>query len=339
MRRSFLSIGVAAATALLPLLAMAGNQEMAEQVAKSLRASGQLHDYKIGVKYEDGTAWLKGQVISEEQAKAAMALASQVPGVTRVKNELTVAPAEPAAKEPATGSRVQFSRETSPSARLHAAGGAFAPEQTSRVTSAPPAGGWVGSTLDASSMQRLQQAQQMGPAQPVATSFAQVPASPVMATEEPAKAQKANYQTPTPVRTQRPVPVAYTQPPAAAPAEMAPPSPAGMAAGVVGAPIAAVGAVMPAGGGYPMPAYGAPCATGVAPARYDQPNMPCYAWPSYASYPNYAAVTYPRQYSPTAWPYIGPFYPYPQVPLGWRKVTLEWDDGWWMLDFKDRGCN
>ena len=25
-------------------------------------------------------------------------------------------------------------------------------------------------------------------------------------------------------------------------------------------------------------------------------------------------------------PYIGPFYPYPQVPLGWRKVQLEWDD-------------
>ena len=54
---------------------------------------------------------------------------------------------------------------------------------------------------------------------------------------------------------------------------------------------------------------------------------------------NYAAVTYPRQYSATAWPYIGPFYPYPQVPLGWRKVTLQWDDGWWMLDFKDEpGC-
>ena len=75
---------------------------------------------------------------------------------------------------------------------------------------------------------------------------------------------------------------------------------------------------------------------GVAPARYDQPNMPGYAWPSYAAHPNYAAVTYPKQYSPTAWPYIGPFYPYPQVPLGWRKVTLEWDDGWWMLDFHDQ---
>jgi hypothetical protein len=67
--------------------------------------------------------------------------------------------------------------------------------------------------------------------------------------------------------------------------------------------------------------------------------LPNYAWPSYAAYPNYAAVTCPRQYSATAWPYIGPFYPYPQVPLGWRKVTLEWKDGWWFLDFRDRYKN
>jgi hypothetical protein len=86
----------------------------------------------------------------------------------------------------------------------------------------------------------------------------------------------------------------------------------------------------------PMPMYNASAAGSTAPARYDQPCMPNYAWPSYAAYPNYAAVTYPKQYSPTAWPYIGPFYPYPQVPLGWRKVTLEWDDGWWFLDFKDQ---
>jgi hypothetical protein len=72
-----------------------------------------------------------------------------------------------------------------------------------------------------------------------------------------------------------------------------------------------------------------------APYHYDSPHMPGYAWPSYAAYPNYASVTYPKQYSPTAWPYIGPFYPYPQVPLGWRKVSLEWKDGWWFLDFKD----
>jgi osmotically-inducible protein OsmY len=86
--------------------------------------------------------------------------------------------------------------------------------------------------------------------------------------------------------------------------------------------------------GQPVPEMAG--AAGVARARFDHPAMPAYAWPSYAAYPNYGAVTYPRQYSPTAWPYIGPFYPYPQVPLGWRKVTLEWDDGWWMLDFKSK---
>jgi osmotically-inducible protein OsmY len=77
-------------------------------------------------------------------------------------------------------------------------------------------------------------------------------------------------------------------------------------------------------------------AYGGAGVRYDHPNLPGYAWPTYAAYPNYGAVTYPKTYSPTVWPYIGPFYPYPQVPLGWRKVVLEWDDGWWQLDFKDQ---
>jgi hypothetical protein len=84
----------------------------------------------------------------------------------------------------------------------------------------------------------------------------------------------------------------------------------------------------------PAPMGHVPNAVGGSVA-YDNPQMPGYSWPSYAAYPNYAAVTYPQQYSPSAWPYIGPFYPYPQVPLGWRKVTLEWDDGWWFLDFKD----
>jgi osmotically-inducible protein OsmY len=92
----------------------------------------------------------------------------------------------------------------------------------------------------------------------------------------------------------------------------------------IGAPVA----------GQPVPV--APYATGAAGPRYDNPYLPNYAWPGYAAYPNYAAVTYPQQYSPSAWPYIGPFYPYPQVPLGWRKVSLEWDDGWWFLDFTDR---
>ncbi len=97
------------------------------------------------------------------------------------------------------------------------------------------------------------------------------------------------------------------------------------------------GATMEPGyvGGGPLPMAMPGVGGSIAPAYYDQPNLPNYAWPTYAAYPNYAAVTYPKQYSASAWPYIGPFYPYPQVPPGWRKVTLEWDDGWWMLDFQD----
>lgn len=84
------------------------------------------------------------------------------------------------------------------------------------------------------------------------------------------------------------------------------------------------------------PAY-YPTASGYAsPVRYDNPTLPGYAWPAYAAYPNYAALQYPKQYSPAAWPYVGPFYPYPQVPLGWRKVTMEWNKGWWTVDFQAR---
>ena len=81
-----------------------------------------------------------------------------------------------------------------------------------------------------------------------------------------------------------------------------------------------------------MPAYGPPDAMSGHMA-YNQPNLPNNSWPTYAQYPNYAAVTYPSQYSASAWPYIGPFYPYPQVPLGWRKATLEWNEGNWNLSF------
>ena len=68
--------------------------------------------------------------------------------------------------------------------------------------------------------------------------------------------------------------------------------------------------------------YGHPGA-GASQAVFNSPNLPEYAWPTYASYPNYAQVTYPKQYSASAWPYIGPFYPYPQIPMGWRQVQLD----------------
>ena len=64
------------------------------------------------------------------------------------------------------------------------------------------------------------------------------------------------------------------------------------------------------------------------------PNQPNYAWPSYAPAGNFSAVGYPTAYPWQAWPNIGPFYPYPEVPQDWRAVTLRWDDGIWWLDFK-----
>ena len=99
---------------------------------------------------------------------------------------------------------------------------------------------------------------------------------------------------------------------------------------------------MPPQGGMPMapggqmpPAYGHP-GMGASQAVYNNPNLPDYAWPAYAQYPNVAAVNYPQQYGASAWPYIGPFYPYPQVPMGWRDATLRWDDGQWNLMFRTR---
>jgi BON domain len=61
------------------------------------------------------------------------------------------------------------------------------------------------------------------------------------------------------------------------------------------------------------------------------PNLPPYAWPTYAPYNNLSRVAYPTAYPYNAFPFIGPYYPFPKVPLGWRKVTLEWEDGYWYL--------
>ncbi|MGB0599004.1 MAG: BON domain-containing protein [Rubripirellula sp.] len=125
------------------------------------------------------------------------------------------------------------------------------------------------------------------------------------------------------------VPATVASAPVGMPAMATPYPQAAVPAQAAMAPQAAVGA--PMGSPVPMAPYSA-----VGAPRYDSPNLPNYAWPGYAAHPNYAALTYPQQYSPSAWPYIGPFYPYPQVPLGWRKVSLEWDDGWWFLDFTSK---
>jgi hypothetical protein len=76
----------------------------------------------------------------------------------------------------------------------------------------------------------------------------------------------------------------------------------------------------------PIPIHRAP---GPAMGELNPPRMPPYAWPTYAPYNNYARVAYPQAYPWQSWPFIGPVYPFPKVPLGWRSVKLEWDDGYW----------
>jgi hypothetical protein len=97
---------------------------------------------------------------------------------------------------------------------------------------------------------------------------------------------------------------------------------------VVAGPVAAPGVVPPGIGNDPIPLNGGPM---MGPLDAAGPKLPPHAWPTYAPYNNYSRVAYPSAYPYNAFPYIGPFYPFPKVPLGWRKVTLEWDDGHWYL--------
>lgn len=311
MRGFCLKWMVAAAIVLSPLTVLAGNQEVAEQIAASLKSSGQFRGCKIGIRYyQDGTASLRGTVSNSQQIEAAEQIARQVPGVTNVVNELTLAAAasQQAVQQPA---------------------GAFAPE---RLASGD--GFAVGSSQATGSrlVSRLPVTQT---ADPVPAEFA---AAPVQRTSALAEGPALTPPEVTPTGANELVGVPTpAQPATPTPAPAAPkplrPIPIAMAQGAAdqqAAPMEVQSVPM----NRPLPMY-AGAAGGAAPVRYDQPSMPNYAWPSYAAYPNYAALTYPKQYSATAWPYIGPFYPYPQVPLGWRKVTLEWHDGWWFLDFDD----
>jgi hypothetical protein len=101
-------------------------------------------------------------------------------------------------------------------------------------------------------------------------------------------------------------------PPALKEGDAPPPPPPGAPA--VGAP------------GQPIPIFqGQP---GV-PYGLNPPKMPPYAWPTYAPYNNYSRVAYPTAYPYNSFPFIGPLYPYPKVPLGWRSVKLEFEDGYW----------
>ncbi len=322
MQRLLTVLVVAAMATVFSTPALADNQEVANQIAAALRDSGKLSNYRIEVRYQQGTARLKGHVRDQTQMNTALKLAFQIEGVSRVVNELTMGSARLAASRSSGPAPVNSKR---PAATGTPVPEKLRPQPISAIALLKKVVAGIDPRHSLQGRVQRSNTGTAGRAQRVPTSFKQAPARQVAVTQtQPAAQPATQIQVAMPPQAAvqgmpramvmrpagRPIPIAYTQ-----------------AAG--GMP----GPRMQQGG--PIPAYVAGTGGGVAPARYDQPRLPNHSWPSYASYPNYAGLTYPRQYSPTAWPYIGPFYPYPQVPLGWRKVTLEWDDGWWMLDFRD----
>lgn len=302
-----------AALAILPMTVARAESDIeraiANGIATNLKESGRLHGYKIGIKMKADTAWLVGQVSSAEQKQAALGIAQESTGVRRVIDKLTVvARPEPSALRGPSNAPAQAATQVAASVP------AAAPEQPAMAPAEPAR-------------------EPVPPQRRIRTARGQMPVGrPISARSAPRGARMP------PAGVNRPVGFMRRQ--AARQGGYVDGGQYGCADGGQSGCAPGMGMGTDMGYGGPMPsAAGAGRAGIMGRGRYDQAALPGYAWPSYAAYPNYAALTYPKQYSPTAWPYIGPFYPYPQVPLGWRKVSLEWDDGWWFLDFNDHKCN
>ncbi|MFM8734889.1 MAG: BON domain-containing protein [Pirellulales bacterium] len=321
------------------LLTGAGRAEdLAADVAGKLRDSGALSGYRVHVKSKSGTVWLEGSVADDKQLAAAVGIAESTQGVERVVNRLVIDGSDAGAARPAG-----LGLPTS----AFLAAGVPQPIADTAEEAAPkaPAATNPLAVITGGLMFAGGEAAQAN-AEGVELVRNQVPQ---------AQPRKAKTQRPMPLGTPtgRPMQAGRAQPvdprarmamrtsmqePMTLPASGGYDYPVQDGQMVPGSMRTVDGG--PAGpGGYaggPMPMGGTGVGMPPVPMRGDGPNMPNYAWPSYAAHPNYASVQYPTQYSPTAWPYIGPFYPYPQVPLGWRRVSLEWDDGWWWLDFDER---
>jgi len=273
------------------------NQQAAEKIADTI--GDKFPSADIDVSYRGGHVWLKGEVGSQDQRKKIVEHVFQIPGlnVTEVNDEIQIV----ASRLPA-GQTAQAARPTTsafdtlvPMPKMINAQAAVAAQAQPQV----PPQTMTGALLAPASQQHYPAAYGERPGQQPAVPppFVQTP---YVQYPHPQMAQSA--QQPIPQQAQYPQqyhPAYYGQSAQAA---------------------------------YHPEAYGP---QGPLPGSYNQPHLPDYAWPTYANYPNYSQVSYPRQYSPKAWPYIGPFYPYPQVPIGWRKVTLEHNNGWWWLDFDD----
>ncbi len=351
MRRFLFGLAIASITVAAPMTALAGDREIADAIISNLKqkqANGSLKGFDIDLSVEGGKVTFTGKVANEQQLSTVLSAAKATTGVTDVVNNVQVAgrsmPKPVTVAAPVTtASSTEASEDegyTPAPMEAPAIGGekavstrdaAITERIISKLSQDKSSGTLRHFELDISTVEgevwarghvaNAQQKQHV--LQSIQrTSGVRKVVDDITVTEQ-SSVQPASGERP--VGSSMPV-VGGT--PAGVPRAFAPSM---LTSGQCATPSYSGGGA--AGGPVPMhngPSYGA----GVP--RYDQPNMPNYAWPSYAAYPNYAAVTYPKQYSASAWPYIGPFYPYPQVPLGWRKVALEWDDGMWYLDYSSK---
>ncbi len=345
------------------------NQKVADDIAVALR-NARLQGYDIEIEYKNGTATLKGRVTDPKQKDKATQVLQKLPGVEKVDNQLVLT-TKPSVSERMTvqqpgGGGVQQASHSSAGPRADRVkqvsyepvppGPATAPASGNQAMAEQIAAALTAANLDGydieirfqngvailggsvgTSAQRMsaeQVVQQVPGVQGVQNQLRttqEAPRGPMPGPQGPYGGPQGPYGGPQaqyggPQGPQGPM-MGPNGPvhPAAFQGGMPPGGPGMMGAGAMGQG----GPVQPTGG-YAHGGYGS------NPAIYNGPSVPDYAWPSYAQYPNSAAVTYPQQYSASAFPYIGPFYPYPQVPLGWRDATLRWDDGQWNLQFKQR---
>ena len=320
------------------------NQQVAERIANGLRGA-RLQGYDVEIEFRNGVALLKGEIADAGQKAMATQVASRIPGVTNVDNRLKPRAGAPAPApsgiqqagfrptgapviQQVAGTRPAPKTPTAPSNQV------VADNLAKALSSAGLKGydveirfqngvalleGTVGSSAQAAQAAHL--ARQVQGVKYVDNRLKMRSTTPRQPVRQVNFAEGDHTYPGIPQANVPPQPGTRV---ASLPAPPAAPTPAPRYAPPMANP-------MPTGG---VP-YGMPSAPMSSPT-YTSPNLPEYAYPGYSAYPNYASVTYPTQYSPSAWPYIGPFYPYPQVPLGWRKAALEWDDGSWNLSFNSR---
>ncbi len=324
MRRFLFGVVIASVSAAMPVWAFGGDREIAKTVMSELQQykdAGQLKGFDVNLKVEDGVVYLMGEVANRNQRALIAKAAASAAGSANVVNEIQVREAKPTNIQ--TASAVESSVPT-------VSDTVITDSIFDQLAQAKAAGQLRGFDLDISTVNgdvwvrgsvanQEQKAMVLDVASRVSGVARVIDDVTVKGQSDVRSVSTAVPSTPMPLPQGSSMPMVGPSgatgqgPRAFAPSGLASYSPAA-----------------------PAPMQYGEAGMGMGAPRYDQPNLPNYAWPSYAAYPNYAAVTYPKQYSPSAWPYIGPFYPYPQVPLGWRRVSLEWDDGLWYLDFSSK---